>query len=85
MRSWLSTDCSTQLEVAGVGQPVMRARCGADGDEYRYDPSAYESSDNIAVPELWPVSHPHLCSGPLELGICLCIAQIWSLTQDYSG
>ncbi|EEU37762.1 uncharacterized protein NECHADRAFT_88157 [Fusarium vanettenii 77-13-4] len=54
MRSWLSTDCSTWLEVSGVGQPIMRAHCEDGGDEYRHDPSAYKSSDNIVLPELWP-------------------------------
>ncbi|KAI8676270.1 hypothetical protein NCS56_00514400 [Fusarium sp. Ph1] len=54
MRSWLSTDCSTHLEVSAVGQPIMRAHCGDDGDVYRYDPSIYNSSDRIEVPQLWP-------------------------------
>ncbi|KAM0427871.1 hypothetical protein ACHAPT_007330 [Fusarium lateritium] len=53
MRSWLSTDCSTQLDVSGAGQPIMRAHCG-DGDEtYKYDPSLHVSSDSIEAPESW--------------------------------
>ncbi|KAI8677833.1 hypothetical protein NCS55_00501400 [Fusarium keratoplasticum] len=54
MRSWLSTDCSTHLEVSGVGQPIMRAHCGDDDDVYRYDPSVSKSPDRIEIPELWP-------------------------------
>ncbi|RSL45255.1 hypothetical protein CEP54_014353 [Fusarium duplospermum] len=54
MRSWLSTECSTHLDVSGVGQPIMRTHCGDEGDAYRYDPSIYNSSDDTQAPELWP-------------------------------
>ncbi|KAI8720135.1 hypothetical protein NCS52_00458200 [Fusarium sp. LHS14.1] len=55
MRSWLSTDCSTHLDVFGFGQPIMRAHCGDEDDVYRYDPSLYKSLDGIEAPQLWPV------------------------------
>ncbi|RSL88883.1 hypothetical protein CDV31_015978 [Fusarium ambrosium] len=55
MRSWLSTDCSTHLDVFGLGKPIMRAHCGDDSDPYRYDPSVYKSSNSIKVLELWSV------------------------------
>ncbi|RSL69907.1 hypothetical protein CEP53_002028 [Fusarium sp. AF-6] len=55
MRSWLSTDCSTHLDVFGLAKPIMRAHCGDDSDPYRYDPSVYKSSNRIKVPELWSV------------------------------
>ncbi|RMJ04947.1 hypothetical protein CDV36_014385 [Fusarium kuroshium] len=53
MRSWLSTDCSTHLDVFGLGKPIMRVHCGDDSDPYTYDLSVYKSSNSVKVPELW--------------------------------
>ncbi|KAF4458736.1 mcm2 3 5 family [Fusarium albosuccineum] len=56
MRSWLSTDCSTHLNVSGIRQPVMRAHCGDEQDSYRYQKHSLvaPSDDNVGC-MLWPL------------------------------
>ncbi|KAF5013330.1 hypothetical protein FDECE_680 [Fusarium decemcellulare] len=55
MRSWLSTDCSTYLDVSGIRQPVMRTGCGDDPDNYRYGRGTLQTPADKLASKYWTI------------------------------
>ncbi|KAM0424505.1 hypothetical protein ACHAPT_010219 [Fusarium lateritium] len=51
LRSWLSADCSTRLNIGGTPQPALEAHCGDDKDRHSYQQSLGSAEQVAGIEE----------------------------------